>query len=70
MTATLYKTILPDSRYQIINVSQYQSYDAFVDSQNDPAYSRKLEADLNQASSIKLMRGFFRPIAYCAHTYE
>ena len=70
MTATLYKTILPDSRYQIVNISQWQSYDAFVNGQNDPSYSARLEADLNQTASIKLTRGFFRPVAYCAHLYD
>lgn len=70
MSATLYKTLLPDSRYQIINISQWQSYNAFVDAQNDATYSRQLAKDLNQTSSIKLLRGFFRPVAYRIQTYD
>ncbi len=70
MGATLYKTMLPDSRYQIVNISQWQSYNAFVDGQNNPTYSSELAADLNQTASIKLTRGFFRPVAYYAHVYD
>ncbi len=70
MGATLYKTMLPDSRYQIVNISQYQSYNAFVDGQNDPVYTKKLAADLNQTASIQLIRGFFRPVADYVHVYE
>lgn len=70
MNATLYKTLLPDSRYSIINISQWQSYNAFIDAQNDATYSQQLEKDLNQTSSIKLVRGFFRPVAYQIQTYD
>ncbi|EFP4584412.1 hypothetical protein HX910_002233 [Salmonella enterica] len=70
MNATLYRAVLPDERYSIINVSQWQSYNAFVDAQNDPTYSRQLQNNLNQTSSIKLIRGFFRPVAYQIQTYD
>ncbi|EAA7091090.1 hypothetical protein FGH87_11315 [Salmonella enterica] len=70
MNATLYRAVLTDERYSIINVSQWQSYNAFVDAQNDPTYSRQLQNNLNQTSSIKLIRGFFRPVAYQIQTYD
>lgn len=70
MNATLYRAVLPDERYSIINVSQWQSYNAFVDAQNDPTYSRQLQNNLTQTSSIKLIRGFFRPVAYQFQAYD
>ncbi|HCL5074346.1 TPA: hypothetical protein N2F43_003679 [Salmonella enterica] len=70
MGATLYKNQLPDSRYPIINISQWQSYNAFIDAQNDATYSRQLAKDLNQTASIRLIRGFFRPVAYQIQTYD
>ncbi len=69
MGSTLYKSTLPDNRFQIINVSQWQSYNGFIDANNDPVYARELSADLGHTPSIKLIRGFYRPVASHTHTY-
>ncbi|RRJ97574.1 hypothetical protein Ga0100231_003465 [Opitutaceae bacterium TAV4] len=70
ITATLYKSLLADSQYQLITVGQWQSYDAWVAANNNPTYAQQLSADLGQAPSIKLTRGFYRPTASSVHVYR
>ncbi len=69
MGSTLYRSVEQDSTFKIVNVSQWQSYSGFIDANNDPAYAEKLEADLGHTSSIKLTRGFYRPVATYTHIY-
>ncbi len=69
MGSTLYRSVHPDQRFQIVNVSQWQSYDGFIDANNNPDYAEKLESDLGHVPSIKLLRGFYRPVATQTHTY-
>ncbi len=70
MGSTLYRSLLPDHTFQIVNVSQWQSYNGFVDANNNPVYAEKLAADLGHTPSIKLTRGFYRPVATYAQTYS
>lgn len=67
--STLYRSVLPANTFQIVNVSQWQSYSGFIDANNDPAYAQKLGADLSHTPSIKLIRGFYRPVAAYTHIY-
>ncbi len=70
MGSTLYRSVLPDNTFPIVNVSQWQSYNGFIDANNDPVYAEKLTADLGHIPSIKLTRGFYRPVASHTHTYN
>ena len=67
--STLYRAVLSDSHFQIVNVSQWQSYNGFVDANNDPTYAQELNSDLSHTPSIKLTRGFYRPVASYTHIY-
>ncbi len=69
ITATLYRSLLADARYQIINVAQWQSYDAWRDAFNHPAYAQRISEDLGHAASVKLERGFYRPAAWSVNEY-
>ncbi|MDR2981384.1 MAG: antibiotic biosynthesis monooxygenase [Puniceicoccales bacterium] len=69
MGSTLYRALLPDNTYQIVNVSQWQSYDGFIEANNNPAYAQELTSDLRHTPSIKLTRGFYRPVATYTHIY-
>lgn len=70
MGSTLYHSVLPDNNFQIVNVSQWQSYNGFIDAINDPTYAEQLSSDLGHTPSIKLIRGFYRPVASYMKTYE
>ena len=67
--STLYRTVLSDNRFQIVNVSQWQSYNGFVEANNDPIYTQELNSDLEHTPSIKLTRGFYRPVGSYTHIY-
>ncbi|WP_322060153.1 antibiotic biosynthesis monooxygenase family protein [Paraburkholderia sp. J63] len=68
--ADLQKSLLPDHQYQLINVSLWQSYDAWVAAVDNPAYASELKTDLHRTSSVKVNRGFYRPVASYTHLYE
>ncbi len=70
MGSTLYRSLASNTAFQIVNVSQWQSYNGFIDANNNPSYSAKLAADLGHIPSIKLTRGFYRPVASYTHTYQ
>lgn len=60
INANLLKSVLPDNRYQLINVSLWQSYDAWIAATNDPTYANQLSADLSHIKSIQVTRGMRR----------
>lgn len=70
MGSTLYKSLLPGTSFQVVNVSQWQSYNGFIDANNDPTYAQELTSDLGHTPSIKLTRGFYRPVASSTHIYQ
>ncbi len=69
ITATLYKSVLPENKFQLVNVSLWQSYNAFLDATNDQTYAKRLSDDLDHTPSIKINRGFYRPVATTTHFY-
>ena len=70
ISANLLKSVLPNSRYQLVNVSFWQSYEAWVAANNDPTYADQLAANLDHTKSIQVTRGFYRPVAAYTHLYE
>lgn len=68
--ADIYKSLLPDHQYQLINVSHWQSYDAFLAANNDPQYAQQLNNDLNNMPEMNIHRGYFRPVASYTHLYR
>jgi len=70
ISADLEKSLLKDHKYQIINVAHWQSYNAWVDANNDDTYSKKLANDLGGTNHVKVTRGFFRPVASYTHLYN
>lgn len=69
ITATLYRSLVAEAKYQLVTVGQWQSYDAWLAANNDPAYAQRLSEDIGHTAEIKLTRGFYRPAAWSANTY-
>lgn len=70
MSANVYKSLLPDNQFQLVNVAQWQSYDAWVAANNDPTYAQQLAEDLGHTPNVKVNRGFYRPVTSYTHLYD
>lgn len=65
---------LQDSQYQLINISRWASYEAWLNATNNPAYIAAFKADAaaypSRSPHVKVTRGLYRPVASTRHVYD
>lgn len=70
----LEQSLIEGSKYRLINISRWPSYNVWLEATNNPAYIEAFKADNaahpSQALHLQVTRGLYRPVAASRHVYD